>query len=210
MLLLGSGLLYTRGVGCRGSGAVRQGVGLCGGSAAATLRPGAPRGRLCVGWPPRGGGGRPLYFYAPVTGMVDSGALTLACSSCHWWWRCRSAPGSLPAVLSARLMHYGGRISFSLYMIHEPVHGVGLGGAAAFSDRVDDGAGQTRVHRFGRGSLRCGDVALPPGGGTRQKWMPHGQHPRCSRAGSGQAAGPSRGRRKRGPVRLPAARAGRS
>jgi peptidoglycan/LPS O-acetylase OafA/YrhL len=32
--------------------------------------------------------------------------------------------GSLPAVLSTRLMHYGGRISFSLYMIHEPVHTV--------------------------------------------------------------------------------------
>jgi peptidoglycan/LPS O-acetylase OafA/YrhL len=66
-----------------------------------------------------------LYHYNahPVTGMLDSGALTsvlflpvvVALSV---------GTGSLPAVLSTRLMHYGGRISFSLYMIHEPVHTV--------------------------------------------------------------------------------------
>lgn len=66
-----------------------------------------------------------LYYYDrhPVTGMVDSGALTsvlflpivVALSV---------GTGSLPALLSTRLMRYGGRISFSLYMIHEPVHTV--------------------------------------------------------------------------------------
>ena len=30
--------------------------------------------------------------------------------------------GSLPALLSTRLMVYGGQISFSLYMVHELVH----------------------------------------------------------------------------------------
>ncbi len=64
-----------------------------------------------------------LYHYAehPVPGMVDSGALvsvlflplvvTLALGA-----------GSLPALLSTRAFSYGGKISFSLYMIHEPVH----------------------------------------------------------------------------------------
>lgn len=64
-----------------------------------------------------------LYYYDanPVSGMVDSGALmgvlfmplvvTLAIGS-----------GTLPAILSTRPLVYGGQISFSLYMIHEPVH----------------------------------------------------------------------------------------
>ncbi len=64
-----------------------------------------------------------LYYYDahPVSGMVDSGGLTsvlylplvVALSV---------GTGPLPALLSTRLMRYGGRISFSLYMIHEPVH----------------------------------------------------------------------------------------
>ena len=31
-------------------------------------------------------------------------------------------PTALPTLLSTRLLVYGGQISFSLYMIHEPVH----------------------------------------------------------------------------------------
>jgi peptidoglycan/LPS O-acetylase OafA/YrhL len=30
--------------------------------------------------------------------------------------------GAIPTLLSTRLLVYGGQISFSLYMIHEPVH----------------------------------------------------------------------------------------
>jgi peptidoglycan/LPS O-acetylase OafA/YrhL len=64
-----------------------------------------------------------LYYYDknPVAGMVDPGgvvdllfmplvvALTVGV-------------GSLPRLLSTRLMVYGGQISFSLYMVHEIVH----------------------------------------------------------------------------------------
>lgn len=63
-----------------------------------------------------------FYFDAhPVTGWVDSGALvgvlfmplvvTLSLGA-----------GTLPALLSTRPFIHGGQISFSLYMIHEPVH----------------------------------------------------------------------------------------
>ncbi|MGY4708168.1 acyltransferase family protein [Mycolicibacterium sp. CBM1] len=64
-----------------------------------------------------------LYYYDahPVAGMIDPGGLvdvlfmplivTLAIGI-----------GSLPALLSTRLLVYGGQISFSLYMVHEIVH----------------------------------------------------------------------------------------
>ncbi|MBB3601206.1 peptidoglycan/LPS O-acetylase OafA/YrhL [Mycolicibacterium sp. BK556] len=64
-----------------------------------------------------------LYYYDanPVAGMVDPGGVvdllfmplvvTLAIGV-----------GSLPALLSTRLLVYGGQISFSLYMVHEIVH----------------------------------------------------------------------------------------
>jgi peptidoglycan/LPS O-acetylase OafA/YrhL len=64
-----------------------------------------------------------LYYYDahPVNGMIDPGGLvdilfmpvvvTLAIGV-----------GSLPALLSTRLLVYGGQISFSLYMVHELVH----------------------------------------------------------------------------------------
>ncbi len=66
-----------------------------------------------------------LYYYSahPVAGMVDSGALT-AVLFLPLVVALSVGTGSLPAVLSTRFMHYGGRISFSLYMIHEPVHTV--------------------------------------------------------------------------------------
>ena len=64
-----------------------------------------------------------LYYFDghPVPGIVDAGGLTsvlylplvVALSV---------GAGSLPALLSTPRMRYGGRISFSLYMIHEPVH----------------------------------------------------------------------------------------
>jgi len=64
-----------------------------------------------------------LYYFDahPVAGMVDPGGLvdvlfmplvvTLAIGV-----------GSLPALLSTRLLVYGGQISFSVYMVHEMIH----------------------------------------------------------------------------------------
>lgn len=64
-----------------------------------------------------------LYYYDahPVNGMIDPGGVvdvlfmplvvTLAVGI-----------GSLPALLSTRLLVYGGQISFSIYMVHELVH----------------------------------------------------------------------------------------
>ena len=66
-----------------------------------------------------------LYFFDahPITGLYDSGGvvdmlfvplvMTLAIGV-----------GSLPRLLSTRLMVYGGQISFCLYMVHELVHTV--------------------------------------------------------------------------------------
>ena len=57
----------------------------------------------------------------PVSGLVDSGGLT-AVLYLPLVVALSLGTGPLPALLSTRLMRYGGRISFSLYMIHEPVH----------------------------------------------------------------------------------------
>lgn len=66
-----------------------------------------------------------LYYLDahPVAGMVDSGGLT-AVLFLPLVVALSVGTGPLPALLSTRAMHYGGRISFSLYMIHEPVHTV--------------------------------------------------------------------------------------
>lgn len=64
-----------------------------------------------------------LYYYDahPITGMVDSGGI-LAVLFMPLVVALSIGVGSLPALLSTRAMVYGGQISFSLYMIHEPVH----------------------------------------------------------------------------------------
>ena len=64
-----------------------------------------------------------LYHYSahPVAGMVDSGALT-AVLFLPLVVALSVGTGGLATLLSTRVMLYGGRISFSLYMIHEPVH----------------------------------------------------------------------------------------
>ena len=64
-----------------------------------------------------------LYYYDahPVSGMIDSGAL-MAVLFTPLVVALSVGVGTLPALLSTRLLVYGGRISFSLYMIHEPVH----------------------------------------------------------------------------------------
>jgi peptidoglycan/LPS O-acetylase OafA/YrhL len=64
-----------------------------------------------------------LYYYDahPISGMVDSGGL-LAVLFMPLVVALAIGAGSLPALLSTRALVYGGQISFSLYMIHEPVH----------------------------------------------------------------------------------------
>lgn len=64
-----------------------------------------------------------LYYYDahPIAGMVDSGGI-LAVFFMPLVVALAIGAGSLPALLSTRAMVYGGQISFSLYMIHEPVH----------------------------------------------------------------------------------------
>ena len=66
-----------------------------------------------------------LYYYDahPIAGMVDSGGV-LAVLFMPLVVALAIGAGSLPALLSTRAFVYGGQISFSLYMIHEPVHTV--------------------------------------------------------------------------------------
>jgi peptidoglycan/LPS O-acetylase OafA/YrhL len=64
-----------------------------------------------------------LYYYDtnPVSGMVDPGGL-VALMFMPLVVTLAIGVGVLPTLLSTRLLVYGGQISFSLYMIHEPVH----------------------------------------------------------------------------------------
>ena len=66
-----------------------------------------------------------LYYYDahPVAGMVDPGGV-VALLFMPLVVALSIGVGTLPALLSTRPMIYGGQISFSLYMIHEPVHTV--------------------------------------------------------------------------------------
>jgi peptidoglycan/LPS O-acetylase OafA/YrhL len=126
VLLLGSGLLYTpwswlpRIVAQFAAGALA-----C--AAVRRLRLG-DGGRRLAGWASIllfaaivGG----LYYYHahPVAGMVDPGGV-MAVLFMPLVVTLAIGAGMLPALLSTRLLVYGGQISFSLYMIHEPVHTV--------------------------------------------------------------------------------------
>ena len=126
VLLLGSGLLYTpwswlpRIVAQFTAGALA-----C--AAVRRLRLG-DGGRRLAGWASIllfaaivGG----LYYYDahPVAGMVDPGGV-MAVLFMPLVVTLAIGAGMLPALLSTRLLVYGGQISFGLYMIHEPVHTV--------------------------------------------------------------------------------------
>ena len=126
VLLLGSGLLYTpwswlpRIVAQFTAGALA-----C--AAVRRLRLG-DGGRRLAGWASIllfaaivGG----LYYYDahPVAGMVDPGGV-MAVLFMPLVVTLAVGTGMLPALLSTRLLVYGGQISFGLYMIHEPVHTV--------------------------------------------------------------------------------------
>lgn len=64
-----------------------------------------------------------LYYYDanPVNGMIDPGGVVVVLFM-PLVVTLAIGVGSLPAVLSTRLLVYGGKISFSLYMVHELVH----------------------------------------------------------------------------------------
>jgi len=64
-----------------------------------------------------------LYYFDanPVPGMVDPGGL-VALMFMPLVVMLAIGVGVLPTLLSSRVLVYGGQISFSLYMIHEPVH----------------------------------------------------------------------------------------
>ena len=64
-----------------------------------------------------------LYYYDanPVNGMIDPGGVVVVLFM-PLVVTLAIGVGSLPAVLSTRLLIYGGKISFSLYMVHELVH----------------------------------------------------------------------------------------
>lgn len=126
LLLLGSGLLYTpwswlpRIVAQFTAGALA-----C--AAVRRLRIG-DRGRRVAGYLSMLLGaaliGGLYYFDAhPVTGWVDSGAL-VSVLFMPLVVALALGAGTLPALLSTRPFIHGGQISFSLYMIHEPVHTV--------------------------------------------------------------------------------------
>lgn len=82
-----------------------------------------------------------LYYFDghPISGLYDSGGLVdvlfvplvmvLAIGI-----------GSLPALLSTRVMVYGGQISFCLYMVHELVHTSWNWAALQFEIVLDEGA----------------------------------------------------------------------
>jgi peptidoglycan/LPS O-acetylase OafA/YrhL len=64
-----------------------------------------------------------LYFFDahPLSGVVDSGGL-VDVLFVPLVMALTVGVGSLPALLSTRLLVYGGQISFCLYMVHELVH----------------------------------------------------------------------------------------
>lgn len=80
----------------------------------------------------------------PIAGVVDSGGvvdllfvplvMTLAVGA-----------GTLPALLSTRLMVYGGQVSFALYMVHELVHTAWTWTAAQFELTLHGAAGKLTV-----------------------------------------------------------------
>jgi peptidoglycan/LPS O-acetylase OafA/YrhL len=53
--------------------------------------------------------------------------------------------GSLPALLSTRLMVFGGQVSFCVYMVHELVHTAWIWAAAQFQLTLQGGAGKLIV-----------------------------------------------------------------
>lgn len=82
-----------------------------------------------------------LYYFDahPISGLFDSGGL-VDVLFVPLVMALAVGTGSLPAVLSTRLMVYGGQISFCLYMVHELVHTAWNWATVQFEILLDEGA----------------------------------------------------------------------
>lgn len=82
-----------------------------------------------------------LYYFDghPISGLYDSGGL-VDVLFVPLVMALAVGIGSLPALLSTRLMVYGGQISFCLYMVHELVHTSWNWAAVQFEVVLDEGA----------------------------------------------------------------------
>ncbi|CAJ1503745.1 acyltransferase family protein [[Mycobacterium] holstebronense] len=82
-----------------------------------------------------------LYYFDghPISGLYDSGGL-VDVLFVPLVMALAIGIGSLPALLSTRVMVYGGQISFCLYMVHELVHTSWNWAAKQFEIVLDEGA----------------------------------------------------------------------
>ncbi|MCV7384707.1 acyltransferase family protein [Mycolicibacter longobardus] len=82
-----------------------------------------------------------LYYFDahPISGLYDSGGL-VDVLFVPLVMALAVGIGSLPALLSTRVMVYGGQISFCLYMVHELVHTSWNWAALQFEIVLDEGA----------------------------------------------------------------------
>ncbi len=82
-----------------------------------------------------------LYYFDahPISGIYDSGGL-VDVLFVPLVMALAIGTGSLPVLLSTRLMVYGGQISFCLYMVHELVHTAWNWAAIQFEIVLEEGA----------------------------------------------------------------------
>ncbi|MEZ0381875.1 MULTISPECIES: acyltransferase family protein [Mycobacteriaceae] len=86
-----------------------------------------------------------LYYFDahPISGLHDSGGL-VDVLFVPLVMALAIGTGSLPVLLSTRVMVYGGQISFCLYMVHELVHTAWNWAAIQFEIVLDEGAGAAK------------------------------------------------------------------
>lgn len=86
-----------------------------------------------------------LYYFDshPISGLYDSGGL-VDVLFVPLVMALAIGIGSLPALLSTRVMVYGGQISFCLYMVHELVHTSWNWAAKQFDIVLDEGATEAK------------------------------------------------------------------
>ncbi|AEF35998.1 MULTISPECIES: acyltransferase family protein [Mycobacteriaceae] len=86
-----------------------------------------------------------LYYFDahPISGLYDSGGL-VDVLFVPLVMALAIGTGSLPVLLSTRVMVYGGQISFCLYMVHELVHTAWNWAAIQFEIVLDEGAGAAK------------------------------------------------------------------
>ncbi|MGV0732617.1 acyltransferase family protein [Mycolicibacter sinensis] len=86
-----------------------------------------------------------LYYFDahPISGLYDSGGL-VDVLFVPLVMALAIGTGSLPVLLSTRVMVYGGQISFCLYMVHELVHTAWNWAAIQFEIVLDEGTGAAK------------------------------------------------------------------